>query len=366
MSMFDARGVIGLDVRRQRLLSQRISRPAFRSAEEVVAWLGAVQAQDYAAAKWALGLRMQGATDDDVEQAFARGDILRIHVLRPTWHFVTARDIRWMLALTAPRVHAANSTMYRRLELDAGVFKRSSAAMLKALEGGVHLTRNELRAVLAAAGVTTEGTFRMSYLMMHAELEGIVCSGPRRGRQFTYALLDERVPVAETLGRDEALAELARRYFTSRGPSRVHDFAKWSGLTVAAARSGLGSVRDELRCEVLGAEEYWYAGSDASEDSAISSAQLLSVYDEYVSGYRGWGMIVEEAVSRQLIAMDNALNSIVIVDGEIVGTWKRTVRKRDVLVEVNILRQLDRAERRAVTSAIHEYGDFLGLAAVEA
>lgn len=355
-----------MDVRRQRLLSQRISRTAFRSAEEVVAWLGAVQAQDYGAAKWALGLRMQGATDDEVEQAFARGDILRTHVLRPTWHFVTRRDLRWMLALTAPRVHAANATMYRRLELDAEVFERSSAAMIKALEGGVHLTRSELREVLAAAGVASEGTFRMSYLMMHAELDGIVCSGPRRGRQFTYALLDERAPLTEALGRQEALAELARRYFVSRGPARVDDFAKWSGLTAADARSGVGSVRDELRREVLGTEEYWYAGPDASEDSAISTAHLLSVYDEYVSGYRGWGMIVEDAISRQLIAMDNALNSIVIVDGQIVGTWKRTIRKRDLLVEVNILRRLDDAERRAVTSAIHEYGDFLGLAVVEA
>lgn len=351
-----------MDVRRQRLLSQRLSRPTFRRAEEVVAWLGAVQAQDYAAAKWALGARMHGATDDDVEQAFARGDILRTHVLRPTWHFVTPHDIRRMLALTAPRVHVANATMYRRLGLDDGVFKKSSAALIKALEGGVHLTRSELRAELAAAGVASEGQFRMSYLMMHAELDGIICSGPRRGKQFTYALLDERAPLTVALGREEALSELARRYFVSHGPSRVEDFAKWSALTVADARGSLRYVRDELRRELLGTEEYWYAGPDANADAVSSSTgHFLSVYDEYVSGYRGWNLIVKDAVSQQLIAMDNALNSIVVVDGRIVGTWKRTIRKRDVLVEVNIMERLDDVERRAVTSAIHEYGNFLGL-----
>jgi hypothetical protein len=273
-----------LNIPYQRLVNQRIARPTFKKPEEVVGWLGAVQAQDYAGAKWALGLRMQGAAECDIEQAFAKGDILRTHLLRPTWHFVTPADIRWLLELTAPRVHAANAYMYRKLELDGVVFKRSVAALSKALQGGEHLTRSELRDVLQKAGVATDGEFRMSYLMMHAELEGIVCSGPRRGKQFTYALLDERAPQANTLPHDEALAELARRYFTSRGPARLQDFAKWSGLTVADARSGLEAVKAQLQSDVVGDEAYWFLAAAPPAKDGSPTAHLLSVYDENDSG----------------------------------------------------------------------------------
>ncbi|HSK48497.1 MAG TPA: winged helix DNA-binding domain-containing protein [Coriobacteriia bacterium] len=355
-----------LDIRRQRLVSQHISHATFRKPEEVVAYLGAMQAQDYAAAKWAVGLRMLHASDQQVEQAFNTGDILRTHVLRPTWHFVTPEDIGWMLALTAPRVHAANAHMYRRLELDDTVFERSQTALLTALQGGQYRTRNELREVLGAAGVVADAAGRMSYLMMHAELDGIVCSGPRRGRQFTYALLDERAPLAKRLDRDAALAELAQRYFVSRGPSRVNDLAKWSGLSGADARRGLAAVRDRLQRECLGDEEYWSGPLGPTDVAGPTAAHLLSVYDEYVSAYKGWSTIVDDATSRELIKMDNALNSIVVVDGRIVGTWKRTIRRHDVLVETNIMVPLTDLQERAVALAVREYGSFLGLPAVMA
>ena len=163
---------------------------------DVVGWLAAVQAQDYAGAKWALGLRLQGATDDEVERAFADGAVLRTHLMRPTWHFVTPADIRWLLALTAPRVHAANAFMYRKLELDSRRFQESRAALTRALRGDEHLTRDELRGVLQKAGVAADDGMRLAYLMMHAELDGVVCSGARRGKQFTYALMDARAPHA--------------------------------------------------------------------------------------------------------------------------------------------------------------------------
>lgn len=216
------------DIPRQRLRNQGIAGATFKKPGDVVEWLAAVQAQDYAGAKWALGLRLQDATDDDVEQAFAEGAILRTHLLRPTWHFVTPADIRWMLALTAPRAHAVNADMSRKLELDNALFKRSNAALARALHGGRQLTRDELRGVLQKAGIATDGGLRLGYLLMRAELDGMVCSGARRGKQFTYALLDERAPHAKTLGREEALAELAQRYFVSRGPATVQDFAKRS------------------------------------------------------------------------------------------------------------------------------------------
>ena len=221
-----------LDIPHQRLINQHMALARFDKAADVVGWLVAVQAQDYAGAKWALGLRLKGPTDDAIDQAFADGSILRTHLMPPTWHFVTPSDIRWLLALTGPRVHAINAHMYRRLELDAPIFKRSNNGLAKALRGGQTMTRDELRAALEKTGIAVNGDLRMAYLMMRAELDGIVCSGPRRGKQFTYALLDERAPQCKALGSEEALAELARRYFMSRGPATVQDFAKWSGLTL--------------------------------------------------------------------------------------------------------------------------------------
>jgi hypothetical protein len=213
-----------LEIAHQRLHNQLISRQTFEKAGDVVGWLGAVQAQDYAAAKWAVGQRVQEATDVAIDRAFADGAILRTHVMRPTWHFVTPADIRWMLQLTAPRVNALNASYYRQRALDDDIFKRSNAILAKALQGGKQLTRTELASVLQQAGIATGDLLRLTYLMIRAELDGVLCSGARRGKQFTYALLDEQAPQAKSLERDEALAELTRRYFTSHGPATLQDF----------------------------------------------------------------------------------------------------------------------------------------------
>src|SRR5438046_754748 len=207
--------MINLDIAHQRLHNQHITRRTLETPQALVEWLGAVQAQDYAAAKWALGLRLQGVMDEDIEQAFTNGAILRTHVMRPTWHFVSPADIRWLLALTAPRVHAANAHYNRKLELDDAVFKCTHTVLANALQGGKQLTRDELASALQQAGIAMEGEQRVTYIIMRAELDGIICSGARRGKQFTYALLAERAPQARSLDRDEALAELTMRYFTS-------------------------------------------------------------------------------------------------------------------------------------------------------
>src|SRR5688572_27305208 len=227
------------DVVQARLRAQRLSGTGLEKPEDVVRWMGAVQAQEYAETRWALGLRMREATAAMVERAFASGAILRTHVLRPTWHFVTPADIRWMLALTGPRITASMSSYNRRLELDAAAFRKSERAIAGALRGGNLLTRQELKTVLHRAGVRVDGLQRLSHLLIQAEIDAVICSGPRRDKQFTYALLDERVPPVPVLPRDLALAELARRYFTSHGPAQLHDFVWWSGLRVAEARIGI-------------------------------------------------------------------------------------------------------------------------------
>jgi hypothetical protein len=352
------------DIAHQRLLNQHIALARLEKPGEVVAWLGAVQAQDYAGAKWALGLRLQGARDDDIEQAFTDGAILRTHLLRPTWHFVTPADIGWILALTAPRVQAVNAYMYRKLELDQTIFRRSSAALIKALQGGKQLTREELRGVLRQAGVVTDGELRMGYLMMRAELDGLLCSGARRGKQFTYTLLEERVAQARTLERDEALAELTRRYFMSRGPATLQDFVKWSGLTTTDARSGLEMVKSNFIHEVIESKTYWFSTSTPFAKASSPTAYLLSVYDEYVSGYKDRSAIGDAEHTAKLVSLGNALTHIIVVDGQIVGTWKRTIRKGTVVIETNPFTQLTKAENRAIAVAARQYGEFLDLPVV--
>lgn len=345
-----------------RLHNQFISRPTYETPEAVVRWLGAVQAQDYAAAKWAIGLRSRGVNDDAVEQAFTDGTILRTHVMRPTWHFVLPADIRWLLALTAPRVRATSAYYIRQLELDDAILARSNAVLAKALQGGKQLTREELVSTLRQAGITVDNadnTQRFTYIIMNAELDGVICSGARRGKQFTYALLDERVPPTRTLERDEALAELAVRYFTSHGPATVQDFVWWSGLTVADAQAALALATPQLLREVVDGQTYWFAPSTLSAQET-NQVYLLPNYDEYIVGYTDRKAIFDESHDKRLDVRGNVLfNYTIVLDGRIVGTWKRTIQKATVMLTPKFFIPLDEAETRAFVESAKRYGDFL-------
>ena len=344
-----------------RLHNQHIGTTPFEKPSDVVSWLVAVQAQDYAGAKWALGLRMQNATDESLDQAFNDGAILRTHLLRPTWHFVSPADIRWMLRLSAPRVHAVNATMYRRQGLDSVTLKRSQAVLSKALQGNKQLTRDELRDALQTAGIPVDGGLRLALIMMAAELEGVICSGTRRGKQFTYALLEERAPGARTLTHEESLAELARRYFMSRGPASMQDMAKWSGLTVADCRLGLEAVKAQLECETIDGQTYWFSTSTLFANNLSPTAHLLSIFDEYIAGYKDRSAIVEDKLWAKLTALGNGLRYVIVVDGQIVGTWRRVLKKDSVNIEFDPFIQLTKTENKAVTLAAQRYGKFLEL-----
>ena len=342
-----------MDLIRRRLRNHRLDRSEFRSPAEVVRWSGAVQAQDYSGAGWAIGLRAKGLTGAGVDRAFDEGTILRTHLLRPTWHFVTSADIRWMLALTAPRIHAANAYAYRLCELSASVFRRSRKALERALRGGRARTRSELASMLRREGIAAQG-LRLAALMIDAELEGIVVSGPRRGKEFTYALLEERAPSARTLPRDEALAELARRYFTSHGPATLRDYAWWSGLTVRDAKAGIEAVAPALDEEVIDGRTCWSLATKVRSPRASATAHLLPNFDEYLVAYKDRGPVVGPWRG------DVFLHHFVI-DGRLAGRWKRTLKKDSVLVESVPYRRLSREDARALASAAERYGEFLQL-----
>ena len=351
--------MINLEIARRRLHNQHITRRTLETPRALVEWLGAVQAQDYAAAKWALGLRVHGVTDDDIEQAFTDGTILRTHVMRPTWHFVSPADIRWLLALTAPRVRAASAYYNRKLELDDAVFRCTNAVLANALQGGKQLTRDELASALQQAGIATDGEQRVTYIIMRAELDGIICSGARRGKQFTYALLAERAPQARSLDRDEALAELTVRYFTSHGPATIQDFVWWSGLTAADVKAGLAMVTSDLLHETIGGQAYWSSPSTPPEQNLSQAAYLLPNFDEYTVGYTDRSVIFDTQHTNKLDPRGGLLTHTMVLDGQVVGTWKRTFKKNAVVIEANPFVPLSNAETCAFTAPANRYSEFL-------
>lgn len=352
------------DIALQRLENHRIASPDLKKPADVVSWMGAVQAQDYHAAKWALGIRMHAATDQGLEKAFAAGEILRTHVMRPTWHFVTPVDIRWLLKLTAPRVNAANGHYYRKLELDDAVFKRTNKAIAKALLGRRQLTREVLRSVVQRAGVSTDDLLRFNYILVRAELDGVICSGARQGKQFTYALLDERVPETKLPARDEALAELTRRYFTSHGPATLPDFVWWSGLTAKDANSGLDMVQRHLLKEVIDGKSYWRSSSKPPVKRAARVAYLLPAFDEYLVSYKDRSAAFETNHSKPTPQDNMILSPVIVIGGRVFGSWKRSLVGETVRITLNHFAPVSKTERQLVADAADRYGAFLGMTVV--
>ena len=337
-----------------RLRNHKLSSSTFKRPADVVRWLGAVQAQDFHAAKWALALRMRNATNDIVEDAFNRGEILRTHVLRPTWHFVAPEDIRWMLKLTAPRVNVRCGPNYRKYELDEKVFKRSNKAIATALKDGKHLTRAELKTALNRAGVACDDPIRLVHILLRAELDAVVCSGPRRGKQFTYALLEERVPSAPTLTHDEALTELTQRYFASHGPATLADFVWWSGLTTNDARRGVALLDDQLDQLLVDDAIYWTA-KPSRQPRSVHSAHLLPSFDEYNVAYKNRHIVFDSAKTTNW----DALGPTILIDGRVAGTWTSAVEKDNLTITLNPSRPLKQREKLAIAAAAEQYRAFL-------
>ncbi|HKG62401.1 MAG TPA: winged helix DNA-binding domain-containing protein [Pyrinomonadaceae bacterium] len=338
------------DLVSQRLQNQRLSAPDFRKPVDVVRWFGAVQSQDFEAAKWALALRTRSATNAAIEEDFNRGTILRTHVMRPTWHFVARDDIRWLLALTAPRVDLRCGPGYRVSELDSTVFKRSHKVLERALKDGKYLSRADLRRKLNESGLAANDTVRMGHILIRAELDRVICSGPRVGKQLTYALFDERVPAAKAIDRDEALARLTRLYFRSHGPATLQDFVWWSGLTTADAKRGMELVGRRLERVTSGEKVYWSIQSKEVLVRSPTTAHLLPVFDEYFVAYKDRQSVFGPQDGKSL----DSLGPAIVIDGTAAGTWNKSS-------EVKFTRALKKTERIAVANATTRYAEFLGV-----
>jgi hypothetical protein len=352
----------------RRLRAQRLTGASCATPEEAAGLLGAVQAQDYGPAKWSLGARVAGATDERVEHAFNTGAILRTHVLRPTWHFVLPADIRWLLTATAPRIRARDARRYAQLGLDGDTLRRSAGVLASALRGGNQLTRPEAAGALRAAGIGVEGQ-RLPYLLMAAELDALICSGPRQGKQHTYMLLEERAPDARALPRDKALAELAQRFFAGHGPATARDFAVWATLTLAEARAAIEAAGLELRAEDLGGLRFWapstWPGSAGERFSAPRSplVHLVQGYDEIVMGYTETKSLLARPGSPWEPATPPVFRLVVLLDGGVAGFWRRSTKRDRVIVEVAPLEPFSGPAVAALEAEAARYGAFLGLPA---
>ncbi len=352
-----------VNIARHRLFSQRIAGTAFDTPSDLVRWLGAVQAQDYLGALWAVGLRVQNKTEVDVEQALFNRTIIRTWPLRGTLHFVAASDVRWMLELLRPRIFVGRTLRYRQLDLDDATFSRSKELFVRTLQGGKQLSREAMYRVLESAHISPAGQ-RGIHILARLAQEGVICFGARAGKQQTFTLLDEWAPMAKRMEHDVALAELARRYFTSHGPAMLQDFVWWSGLSAADAREGLEIVKPHLAKEILGGQTYWLASSLPTAKTKARAAHLLPGFDEYLVGYRDRSAVVDPLHVKQTNAGGGMLSPTIVINGRVVGTWKRTLQKDSVVITPSWFTSPKKSDEHSLAAAAQHYSAFLGLPAV--
>ena len=340
------------DILQHRLSNQKILQDKFMRPADVLTWLGAIQGQDYAGALWSIGLRMQHATIAEIEQAFIGKTIVRTWALRGTLHMVAASDLRWLLALVAPRIIAGNAGRYRELHLDDRTLARSTESIVRALEGGRPLNRTELLAILERQGISTAGQ-RAAYMLQRASLDGLVCQGVMRRNVPTFMLADDLPQGTILMDREGALAELAKRYFQSRSPASLQDFAWWSGLSTADARAGMSMIG--------GGDKWMPHGKRTAKDQA-AEVHLLPGFDEYLLGYKDRTAMLESN-HRQKWSPGNSgmFNPIIIVNGRVAGTWKRRIKKDGVIVETNFFPNHRKPRNRDLEFSVSRYGAFLGL-----
>lgn len=345
------------DIAILRLINQQIVDSKYRTAKDLVASMGAMQAQDFNMVKWAIGTRIPGSTDKLIESAIDKGEILRTHLLRPTWHIVSADDIYWMLELTAPQIRTITKSRDKDLELDEFIYAKSAATIEKALSGGKHLLREELVAELEKAHIATDNN-RASHLLMRAEIDGLVCSGSIKAKKQTYALLRERVLLKKILSRDEALALLAQNYFTSHCPATLQDFIWWSGLSVADSKKALEMVKSKFISETIGNQTYWLTNSFSIPKIENDLIHVLPAYDEFLISYKDRTVSLPFESNNKAVSNNGIFRPIIVYNGKVIGIWRRTINKDRIIIETTFFQMPDKTIKLGVKQAFIPYGDF--------
>jgi hypothetical protein len=346
------------EISNTRLVSQMIAAPELKSVKDIVSWMGVIQAQDYSMAKWAIGVRMSDPSEKRIESSLDKGEILRIHVLRPTWHFISADDIYWMLHLSAQKIKSSLRSRHKELELTESVITKTSGIIEKSLSNGLSLTRDELATEFQNAKIKTDAN-RLSHLLLRAEMDGIVCSGPKKNNKQTYSLLSERIPHKNDLSRDESLAALAKRYFLSRCPATLEDFVWWSNLSITDARKAIDFVRSYFFPETIGSSKYWLPNSFSAAGSGTNSVHLLPAFDEFLISYKDRSISLSLVHHKKTVTDNGIFYPPVVLNGQVAGLWKRTIQKNRVIVNMNSFQSFNKSTRSLIDSKIHVFGEFL-------
>lgn len=346
----DASTLANIRLSNQQLIHSKLTTPS-----EVVSWMGAMQAQDYQMAKWAVGLRLPASTDKMIEQALTEGQIIRTHILRPTWHFVTPEDIRWMLPLSAPRVRAAVRAADKMYGFTDEMVARNNKTVAAIIEKNGHLTRLQIEAELNKLGITTDDNNRMAHIMMRAELDGVVCSGEVKGNKQSYCLLDERVASLTPLPQDEALEKLARKYFTSHAPATLHDFVWWSGMKVADARLGMELIKNDFEIVSIGSANYWVNRSANAASTNDKSIHLLPAFDEFIVSYKDRKHIFVDTDYKKIITSNGIFRPAITRGGHVVGAWKRSKKKSEITAESEMFDNVGKKTLSEIDLALDAY-----------
>lgn len=347
------------NIAQARLITQQIAGTKLKTEKELVYWMGAVQAQDFPMSKWAVGLRLPGSTEKSVEAAIDSGEIIRTHVMRPTWHLVSAEDVYWMLELTAPQIKTAARSRDRELELTEDAFSRSNALLEKWLRDSNFMSREELVKRLDDAGFSNDNN-RVSHILMRAEIDGIIGSGPTKSGKQTYALLAERVPGKKLLNQEEAAAELARRYFTCHGPAALPDFVWWSGLPVKTCRQAIEAIKQNFAAEIVDGETYLFHPEVTVPNTENESIYLLPAYDELIISYKNRTGTLPFENHIRAVLINGLFRPVILHNGQVIGIWKRIIKKEKVIPETEYFGSPGKAIQKQVEKEFEKYVQFLG------
>ncbi len=346
------------DIASLRLYAQHIAQADFTSAEQVVSWMGAMQAQDYAGALWSIALRTPNLTQADVEQAIVDRKIVRSWPMRGTLHFMSARDAKWMVNLLAPRVIVATKSRYKQLEIDEPLLLKAKRVFENNLSGGRCLTRSAMVAKLDEAGIATVNQ-RGYHLINHFAQMGLICFGPHEGKQPTFVLMDEWIPDSPSYPREEALKKLASRFFTSHGPASIRDFAGWANITLTDARMALAATEHTLDHENVADVTYWF-DPNLRDIKPQRSTFLLPGFDEFMLGYKDRGAALAAVHSQKIVPGNNGVFlPTIVVNGRVDGTWKRTHRAKDTKIELLPFESLSESTIDSLKKNAARYGAFL-------
>jgi len=349
------------DIIQYRLFNHQIAETSFTQPEEIVSYYAAMQAQDWSMAKWALGLRLPHLEEKNIEEKFNSGKILRTHMLRPTWHFVAPKDLCWIQKLTAPRVHQANKMYYTKHGITPKLISKTQPIIAKALAGKNYMTREEMNAHLVKNKITAN-LIQLTYILMYAELECLICSGPRMGKQFTHALVEERTPATKTFSREEALKKLTSIYFTTRGPATVYDFSWWSGLMLKDVREGIEMLGSGFVKESIDGKEYIFKPAPVPDLKVKQTTFLIPDYDEYGISYKDRS-VYHHPKWKETEAMTNAdYYHAIAVDGYFGGTWGKKTVSGAPKASVNPFKSLTAAQKKKVDTALSAYHQFFAIA----